>query len=68
MFKKETKKTRKEIIQELFSNDPRSKNQQVWTLALKKKKKGPAPRCRACERRTQNEGELTVNVTGLCVP
>ena len=39
MFKKGTKKTRKEIIQELLSNDPRSKNQQVWTLALKKKKK-----------------------------
>ena len=39
MFKKETKKTRKEIIQELLSNDPPSKNQQVWTLALKKKKK-----------------------------
>ena len=39
MFKKETKKTRKEIIQELLSNDSRSKNQQVWTLALKKKKK-----------------------------
>ena len=43
MFKKETIKTRKEIIQELLSNDPRGKNQQVWTLALKKKKKGPAP-------------------------
>ena len=67
MYKKGTNKTRKEIIQELLSNDPRSKNQQVWTLALKKKK-GPAPRCRACERRTQNEGELTVNVTGLYVP
>ena len=66
MFKKETKKTRKEM-HELLSNDPRSKNQQVWTLALKKKKKGPAPRCRAC-RRTQNEDELTVNVTGLYVP
>ena len=67
MFKKGTKKTRKEIIQELLSNDPRSKNQQVWTRALKKKKKGPAPRCRAC-RRTQNEDEVIVNVTGLCVP
>ena len=65
MFKKETTKTRKEIIQELLSNDPRSKNQQVWTLALKKKKKGPATGCRAWERRTQNEDELTVNVTGL---
>ena len=67
MFKKGTNKTRKEIIQELLSNDPRSKNQQVWTIALKKKKKGPAPRCRAC-RRTQNEDEVTVNVTGLYVP
>ena len=64
MFKN---KTRKELIQELLSNDPRSKNQQVWTLALKKKKIGPAPRCRAC-RRTQNEDELTVNVKGLYVP
>ena len=68
MFKKETIKTRKEIIQELLSNDPRGKNQQVWTLALKKKKKGLAPRCWASERTTQNEGELTVNVTGLYVP
>ena len=49
------------------TNGPRSKNQQVWTLALKKKKIGLAPRCRAC-RRTQNGGELTVNVTGLYVP
>ena len=64
MFKN---KTRKELIQELLSNDPRSKNQQVWTLALKKKKKGPAPRCRAC-RRTQNEDILTVSVTWLYVP
>ena len=55
-------------MQELLANDPRSKSQQVWTLALKKKKKVPTPRCRACERRTQNEGELTVNVTGLYVP
>ena len=46
MYKKGNNKTRKEIIQELLSNDPRSKNQQVWTLAfIKKKKKGPAPRC-----------------------
>ena len=67
MYKKATNKTRKEIIQELLSNNPRSKNQQVWTLALKKKKKGPAPKCRAC-RRTQNEDELTVTVTGLYVP
>ena len=29
MYKKGTNKTRKEIIQELLSNDPRSKNQQV---------------------------------------
>ena len=36
--------------------DPRSKTQQVRTLALKKKKKGPAPKCRAC-RKTQNEDE-----------
>ena len=35
MYKKGNNKTRKEIIQELLSNDPRSKNQQVWTLALK---------------------------------
>ena len=49
------------------TNDPRSKNQQVWTLALKKKKIGPASRCRSC-RRTQSEDELTVNVTGLYVP
>ena len=67
MYKKGTNKTRKEIMQELFSNDPRSKNQEVWTLAYKKKKKGLAPRCRACGR-TQNEDELTVNVTGLDVP
>ena len=43
------------------------KTQQVWALALKKKKKGPAPKCRAC-RRTQNKDELTVNVTRLYVP
>ena len=49
MFKKGTNKTRKEIIQELLSNDPRSKTQQVWTPALKKKKKGPAPKCRLVE-------------------
>ena len=41
MYKKE---------QELLSNDPRSKNEQDWTLKLKKKKRGPAPRCRACGR------------------
>ena len=67
MYKKGTNETRKEIRQELHSNDSRGKNQQVWTLALKKKKIGPASRCRACKR-TQNEDELTVNVTGLCVP
>ena len=66
MYEKGTNKTRKEIILELLSNDPRSKNQ-VWTLELKKKKRGPAPRCRAC-RRIQNENELTVNVKGLYVP
>ena len=38
MFKKGTNKTRKEIMQELLSSDHRSRNQQVWTLALKKKK------------------------------
>ena len=32
--------------------------------SIKEKEKGPAPRCRAC---TQNEDELTVNVTGLYV-
>ena len=66
MYKKGTNKTRKEIIQERLSNDPRSKNQQVWTLELKKKKSGPAPRCRAC-RRLQNKNELAVNVKGLYV-
>ena len=35
---KATTKTIREIIQDLFSNDPRSKNQQVWTLEKKKKK------------------------------
>jgi len=39
MYKKGTNKTRKEIIQELISNDPRSKNQQVLTLGKKKKRK-----------------------------
>jgi len=67
MYEKGANKTRKQIIQELLSNDPRSKKQQVWTLELKKKKKGPVPRCRAC-RKTQNEDELTVIVTGLYVP
>ena len=36
--KKATTKTRREIIQDLLSNDPRSKSQQVWTLEKKKKK------------------------------
>jgi len=53
-------------MQELLSNDPRNKHQQVC-LELKKKKRGPAPRCQAC-RRIQNEDELTVNVKGLYVP
>ena len=40
MYIKGTNKTRKETIQELLSNHPRSiKNQQVWTLELKKKNK-----------------------------
>ena len=43
------------------------KPKQVWTLELKKKKRGPAPRCRAC-RRIQNEDELNVYVKGLYVP
>ena len=37
MYKKGTNKTRNEIIQELLSNDPRSKNKQVWTLEKRKK-------------------------------
>jgi len=44
MYKKGTNKTRKEIIQDLLSNNPRCKNQQVWTLELKKKKRGPETR------------------------
>ena len=44
MYKTGNNKTRKEVIQELLSNDPRSKNQQVWTLALKKKKKRTSPK------------------------
>ena len=54
-------------MQGLLSNDPRSKNQQVWTLEKKKKKSGQAPRCRAC-RKVQNEGEFTIAVKGLYVP
>ena len=63
MYKQGTNITRKEIKQEIISNDPHSKNQQDWTLELKKKKTSPHPRCRAC-RRIQNENELTVNITG----
>ena len=63
MYKQGTNITRKEIKQEIISNDPHSKNQQDWTLELKKKKTSPHPRCRAC-RRIQNENELTVNKTG----
>ena len=37
--KKATTKTRREIIEDLLSNDPRSKSQQVWTLEKKEKKK-----------------------------
>jgi len=44
MYKKGPNKTRKEIIQDLLSNNPRSKNQQVWTLELKKKKRRPEAR------------------------
>ncbi|KAL9961802.1 hypothetical protein ACROYT_G030823 [Oculina patagonica] len=67
MFKKGTNKTRREIIQELISNDPRNNNQQIWTLEEKKKKRGPAPRCRTC-RAIQEENEATVTVRGLYVP
>ena len=35
MFKKETKETRKEIIQELLSNDPRSKSFIDWLQTAK---------------------------------
>ena len=38
VYKKATTKTRREVIQDHVSNDPRSKNQQVWTLEKKKKK------------------------------
>ena len=44
MYTEGTNKTRKEIIQQLLSNDPRSESQQVWTLGLKKKKREQAPR------------------------
>ena len=63
MYKRGTNITIKEIIQELLSNDLRNKNQQDWTLELKKKKRGPPPRCRACKR-IQNEDELIVSVKG----
>lgn len=36
-------------------------------LVVKTTKSGPAPRCQAC-RGTQNEDELTINVTGLYDP
>jgi len=67
MYKKGTNKTRKDIIQEILSNDPHSKSQQVWTLELKKKKRKQAPRCQAC-RRIQSGDELTVNVKGFYAP
>ena len=64
--KKATTKTRREILEDLLSNDPRSKSQQVWTLEKKekkkeKKKRGQEPRRRAC-RKIQNEDEVTVTV------
>ena len=31
VFKKATEKSRREIIQDLLSNDPRNKHEQVWT-------------------------------------
>ena len=31
VFKKTTEKSRREIIQDLLSNDPRNKHEQVWT-------------------------------------
>ena len=37
--KKATTKTRREILEDLLSNDPRNKSQQVWTLEKKEKKK-----------------------------
>ena len=67
VYKKATEKNRSEIIQDLLSNDPRSKNQQVWTLERKKKKRGQAPRCQAY-RKIQNEDEVTVTVKGIYVP
>ena len=67
MYTKGTNKTRKEITQGLLSNDARRRNQQVWTLELKKKTRGPAPRCWAC-RTIQNKGELTVNIKELYAP
>ena len=35
VFKKTTEKSRREIIQDLLSNDPRNKHEQVWTLEKK---------------------------------
>ena len=64
---KATTKMIREIIQDLLSNDPRNKNQQVWTLEKKKKKRGQAPICRVF-RKIQHEGEDTVTIKGLYVP
>lgn len=41
-------------MQEILSNDRHGKKQQIWTLDKKKKRRGPAPRCRAC-RTVQNK-------------
>ena len=67
VFKKTTEKSRREIIQDLLSNDPRNKHEQAWTLEKKKKNRGQVPRCRTC-RKIQNEDEVTVTVKGLYVP
>ena len=58
VYKKATTKTRREIIQDLLSNDPRRKEEE--------EKKEQAPICRAC-RKIQNEDEVTVTVKGLYV-
>ena len=68
VFKKTTEKRRREIIQDLLSNNPRNKHEQVWTLGKKKnKEKGQVPRCRTC-RKTQSKDEVTVTDKGLYVP
>ena len=67
VFKKTTEKSRREIIQDLLSNDPRNKHEQVWTLEKKNKKRGQVTRCRTC-RKIQNEDEVTVTDKGLYVP